>query len=469
MIDAAIIGGGVSGLTAAYELRRQGYQVVVLERQVRTGGNAVSQRIDGFLMEHGPSTINATVPEVLALSGSLELNNSIIHLSADIKRRYLVKNGALNCIPAHPLGFFLSPYLSLRARLRLLAETVIAKGPVGLEETIEQYFSRRFGAEFAARVIDPLIGGLYAGRADELSLQAVFPKLLEMEQRHGSISKAVVANHLSGGAMPGKRLYSWTNGIGTLPTALAAALADNIRTGVTVRRLSRQSVGYTIETTGHGRLSARSVVIATQPHIAATFVADAAPIGAAAIGEMDAPALAVVFLGYRRSAVDHPLDGLGYLSPRSENSALTGAQFSSSMFSGRAPAGSVALTGYLSGGRCPEVGRMNERELLDLAQQEFGRLLGIRGEPVVSNVRCWPRGIPQYRLGHQARVAKFEKISSESPGLFVTGNYLNGPSVGACVANAQDVANDISAYLGKMPTAKVEGLPGVEKNGNATI
>jgi len=458
MIDVAIIGGGVSGLATAYVLRSQGYEVVVLERQTRTGGNAVSERIDGFLMEHGPSTINAAVAEVNALSRSLALDSSVVHLSDEVKHRYLVKQGRLSGVPAHPLGFLSSSYLSARARLRVLSEAVIARGDSAVDETVEQYFSRRFGREFAERVIDPLVGGLYAGRADELSLQSVFPKLVEMEQRHGSISMAVLSNRLRGGTMPGKRLYSWAGGIATLPAALAASLSGNIRTGVAVRGLSRDKTGYAIETAGHGRLLARNVVIATQPHIAATFLAHVAPRGAAAIREIDAPPLAVVFLGYRRRDIDHPLDGLGYLSPRSENSALTGAQFSSSMFAGRAPAGHVALTGYLGGARTPEIGRLNEGELTDLARQEFSALLGIRGDPVVSGVRCWPRGIPQYCVGHRGLVDKALDIGRESPGLFVTGNYLSGPSVGACVANAHKVALDVAARLGR-PAAQNRRAP----------
>lgn len=466
MIDACIIGGGVSGLAAAYELRRRGHEVVVLERQARSGGNAVSERINGFLMEHGPSTINAAVPEVQELSASLELNASMVELSEEIKHRYLVKDGELSGISAHPLGFLASNYLTLGARLRLLGEAAIAKGHPDADETVEQYFSRRFGAEFADRVMDPLVGGLYAGRSDELSLRSVFPKLIEMEQSHGSISKAALVNHLRGHTMPGKRLYSWTDGIGSLPQALSRVLAATIRTGVTVSRLRAGGGSCEIETLKHGTIRARSVLIATQPHVAATFLQTVAPEGAGAIAEIAAPPLAVVFLGYKRTDVEHPLDGLGYLSPRSENSVLTGAQFPSSMFAGRAPQGHVALTGYLGGARHPEVGRLSENELINLAQAEFKQLLGIRGEPVVSNVRCWPRGIPQYRIGHWARVAKIENIAHETPGVFVTGNYLNGPAVGACVANAQAVADNISVYLNRaLPGADEKPLSTPEESG----
>jgi protoporphyrinogen/coproporphyrinogen III oxidase len=447
MIDVAVIGGGVSGLTAAFELKRRGHQVTVLERQVRTGGNAISENINGFLMEHGPSTINASMPEVSALSGTLGISDSIVHLTKDVKNRYLVKDGKLNGISAHPLGFLKSDYLSVGARLRLLAEVFVPKGPTGEDETVDQYFTRRFGAEFSKLVMDPLMGGLYAARSDELSLASVFPKLLEMEKTYGSISKAAMVRRFQGKKMPAKRLYSWSGGIATLPNSLGRILFDNIRTGVTVRSVRISGNGFEIDTLKDGKLSARTVLIATQPHVAAPFLENLAPSAAAAIHQIAAPPLAVVFMGYKRSAIDHPLDGLGYLSPSSENRSLTGAQIPSSMFQGRAPEGYVALSAYLSSSRHAEVGKMRENDLVDLAQQEFRDLLDARGDSEFARVRVWPRGIPQYRIGHDGRKSVIQNIPEQIPGLYVTGNYLSGPSVGACVAAAKVTAKNISCHL----------------------
>jgi len=447
MIDVAVIGGGISGLTAAYELKRQGYDVKVLERQIRSGGNAISENTGGFLMEHGPSTINATVSEVHELSNALGLNPSVVDLSDRVKQRYLVKRGKLNGISVDPLGFLRSSYLSPKGRMRLMAEAVIPKGNNDSDETVDQYFTRRFGSEFAARIMDPLVGGLYAGRSDELSVRSVFPKLIELEQTYGSVCKAVLVRHLQGRMMPAKRLYSWSNGIGSLPAALSVALSGNIRTGITVRTVQVRGTGFEIDTLKDGKINARSVLMATQPHVAAALLENVSLNGAGAISEIAAPPLAVVFMGYKRHAVDHPLDGLGYLSPSSENRLLTGVQFSSSMFSGRAPEGYVSLTGYLGGTRCPNVAKLGDDQLIALAEEEFRDLLGVRGCPKIARIRRWPRGIPQYHLGHQERVRKIQDIPLNAPGLFVTGNYLGGPSVGACVANAHEAAQNISAYL----------------------
>jgi len=458
MIDVAIIGAGISGLTAAYELKRQGHQVMVLERQVRSGGNAISENINGFLMEHGPSTVNVAVSEVQELSKSLGLENATVQLSDDVKHRYLVKDGTLSGISTHPLGFLTSNYLSVAGRLRLLAEAFVATDEGAADETINQYFTRRFGTEFASRIIDPLVGGVYAGRSDELSIKSIFPKLVNMERTYGSVSMAVLIRRLQGHVMPAKRLYSWSDGIGSLPKALTGTLSRNIHTGVTVCKVRPTGAGFEIDTVGAGRISARSIVIATQPHVASALLENVSPIAAEATSEIAAPPLAVVFLGYKRAAVDHRLDGLGYLSASGEGRPLTGAQFSSSMFPGRAPKGHVALTGYLSGTRTPEISRMGEKDLINLAEHEFKDLLGVHGRYDVARVRSWPRGLPQYGVGHQSRVEKIGGISQEMPGLFVTGNYLIGPSVGACVSNARDVAERTSSFL-KTSSRALDRLP----------
>ncbi|MEE8505009.1 MAG: protoporphyrinogen oxidase, partial [Kiloniellales bacterium] len=339
-LDVAVIGGGVSGLAVAYDLVSRGREVVVLERQVRAGGNAVSERIGGFLMEHGPSSVNAASPAT-ALSGTLGIDGLRCDLGPQVCYRYLTGGGRLHQVSTHPFGFLSSGYLSPRARLRLLAELLVPPGgaqteeaeteAAGTEESVADFWSRRFGAEFTERVIDPLVGGLFAGRAAELSMPAVFPALLEMERRHGSITGAVLRRRLAGAKMPGRRLHSWANGMGTLPAALARALGPALRTGIAVRRIGVQPGGFRIEAGPAGVIEARSVVIATQPHVAATLLEGLDDVAADAAATISAPPLAVVFLGFRRAQVDHPLDGLGYLTPQSEARALTGALFCSSM------------------------------------------------------------------------------------------------------------------------------------------
>ncbi|MFQ5765909.1 MAG: protoporphyrinogen oxidase, partial [Rhodospirillales bacterium] len=431
-----------------------GRRVVVLERQVRAGGNAVSERIGGFLMEHGPSSLSASPEESLLWSRELGLEPRRLELGPGVRRRYLVGGGGLYGIPTHPFGFLTSGYLSVGARLRMMAEIAVPRGRPGSEETVAAFCRRRFGAEFVERVVDPLVAGMFAGTAATLSMPATFPRLLEMELRDGSITRAVLRSRLrrqrSREKMPGRRLFSWRDGVGALPGALAARLGPAVKTGIAVRRIAPFAGGFRVEAGAAGRFAASAVVVATQPHVAAALLESIDATAAEAAAAIDAPPLAVVFLGYRREQVAHALDGLGYLTPRREGRALSGALFCSTMFAGRAPEGHVALAGYLGGCRAPGLAGLPAGELVRLARAEFHDLLGVRGDPVVARVRQWPRGLPQYRVGHGRVVAALRGVEQSHPGLFVTGNYFTGPGVAACLAEAKEAAARADGHLRRL-------------------
>lgn len=441
--DVAVIGAGISGLATAHELRCRGLDVIVLERQTRAGGNAHSERIGGYLMEHGPSTVNALSPAAQGLSQRLALTDEQCELGDGVKRRYLVGNGSLQGIPVHPLGFLASDYLSLKGRIRLMMEFAVPRYRGAGEESIAEFSSRRFGKEFTEKVIDPLVAGIYAGRPDELSVTAGFPKLAQLEQTHGSIAAGLIKRRRKGAKMPSSRLFSWRNGIGTLPTSLVATLGARVRTGVTVRRVHHSRDGFEVDVGAAGSVKARALVIATQPHVAANMLEGLDDVAADAAGAIAAPPLAVVYLGYRRGQVEHPLDGLGFLSPEAEGLSMSGAQFCSTMFPGRAPGGRVSFAAYFGGARAPQLAELPARDLIEVARDEFGDLLGASGEPEVARVRHWPRGLPQYRLGHNQRVADLLDADSRVPGLFITGNYFSGPAVAECVARAGDTARRV--------------------------
>lgn len=448
-IDVAIIGGGVSGLATAYTLKRSGHRVAVLERQASPGGNAVSERIGGYLMEHGPTSVANGVPAAMQYSELLGLDDRRCELGSGVRRRYLVENGGLHGISTHPFGFLTSGYLSMTARLRLMAEIAVPRGGAsqGDDETIMDFATRRFGGEFAHRVLDPLVGGVYAGSAEELSVSSLFSKLVEMERTHGSVTGGLLRRRDKAKRMPGSRLFSWREGVATLPRALAAELGGDVHTGVTVRNLGRTGSGFEIDTGDGGTVRASSVVIATQPHVAAQLLSGIDADGAAAAADIAAPPLAVAFLGYGRGQIDHPLDGLGYLAAKNEGRLANGAQFCSTMFPGRAPDGSVSIAVYFGGARNPDMGACPENELIACARDELRDLIGATGEPEIARVRHWARGLPQYTIGHRDRLAGLSGAQERHPGLFLTGNYFKGPAIAACLGLAKETAGMVGGYL----------------------
>lgn len=460
-VDVAIVGAGVSGLATAWELRQRGHSVLVLERLARTGGNAQSERIGGFLMEHGPSSICPLPADVLDLSRDLGLEKHRVGLGDAVRYRYLTKGAALRPIAKGPTGLLTAPYLSLGGRLRMLTEPSIPRGAADPEESVAEFFRRRFGREFAERIIDPLVGGLYAARAEDLEMAAVFPRLAAMERRFGSVTVGSLQARIAGGRMPGSQLFSWRQGIGTLPSTLTRHLDQCLVTQIAVRSIVKQSGGFLIGAGRAGSFRARSVVLATQPHVAASLTEPLSESLTEALTAIPSPPISVVFLGFRRKQVAHALDGLGYLTPSNESRQVSGALFCSTMFSGRAPEGHVAFSVYIGGWRARHSACLPPDDLVALACWDLRDLLGARGAPVVARVRHWSRGLPQMTRGHAARIAAISKAHDEIPGLFLTGNYFEGPGVAACVARAKKTAGQVSEFLGRQ-RLKIFDQPGAD-------
>ena len=447
MRDVVVIGGGVSGLAAAHALARRGVDVQLLERQVCVGGNARSQAFDGYLMELGPTTLNAAFAPAMEVVQELGLGKSRVGLGAGVRKRYLRDGEKLFGISTHPLGFFLSPYLSLRARASLIAEILRPAKTGKAEETVHQFVSRRFGPEFADKVLEPMAAGIFMGDSHRLSIGGAFPKLAQMEARHGSVVRGVLAARR--GQEPGRQLFSWPGGIGSLPAALASRLGERVQIGAAVRKIRRHKRGFEIETAQSGTLSARAIIIAVQPHVAAALLEDVDATTSMAAGAIEAPPVGVVFFGFERAQVAHPLDGLGFLSTRRQGDLITGTQFCSTMFPGRAPRGHVSIACYIGGARNPDLARAPGPEIISQVQEELSGLLGISRAPRVARVHFWPRGLPQYNLGHGARQETLGASHLRVPGLFVTGNYLNGVSVSNCLHQAGVVAKQVATWLGR--------------------
>lgn len=449
----AVLGAGISGLAAAHALACAGHHVVVLDRRSVAGGRIHTEHRDGFLVEHGPNTMMAPAPGAETLIHALGLTSERIGRGAEVKHRYLVRDGRAHALPMHPLGFFSSDFFSLGARLRMLAEPFIAARAA--DETVAEFVRRRFGSELLDYVFDPLVGGLYAGDPAQLSMGALFPHLKRLEREHGSVVRGVLAARwggLAGQFNPARRqLFSFRGGLATLPERLAQRLHGRLHLGVRVESLAPLAGGgyrLGLHEGGHpSSLRADAVVVALPAYAAARVLAPLSTPAGAALAGISHPPLAVVALGLRQGDIGHALDGLGVLTPSREQRSVLGMLFSSTLFAGRAPEGHALLTAYVGGARQPGLARLPRDELIRLVLAEARDLLGARGAPMFTSVRYWPQALPQPDLGHASRLQTLRAAENEFPGLFFTGNYVAGVSTAACIDGALASASRVNAFL----------------------
>ena len=455
MAEVIVIGAGISGLTAAYLLRAGGHDVVVFDQGDVPGGRMRSERIDGFLMEHGANSVVGPAPAAENLIAGLDLGGEKVMRGAAARSRYLVRAGRARALPVEPCRFFLSGFLSLAGRLRLLLEPLVAVHRD--DETIAAFARRRLGQEMLDYVMDPLAAGLHAGDPRQLSISAVFPQLKRLERCHGSIILGAIGSRLrcDGRATtygPGKRiLFSFHEGLGTLPRAVVQRLAGRVFLGHRVESVRCSAGGRFRVLVRRGAAAqwivAGSVVVALPAYAAANVLDEMDDHLAETLAEISHPPLAVVFLGYRASAIAHPLDGLGVLMPAVEKRDVLGMLFSSTLFSGRAPAEHVALTAFVGGARQPQLAMLEPKELAALVHSEVRQLLGGGAAPVVARTRCWRRGLPQPGVEHAQRLGRIAAAESEYAGLFLTGNYFSGVSTAACIEQAVSTARRVEYYL----------------------
>ncbi len=443
-LPIAILGGGITGLTAAWHLQRAGAPVVVFEALPTPGGAIGSTRHDGWLQEAGPNSLLEGSTEVATFIDAIGLGSRRLYAADSAKNRYVVRGGKLVPMPASPVGFLKTKLFSFRAKLGLLGEPFRARSAADGAESVAQFVERRLGREFLDYAVNPFVGGVYAGDPRQLSVRYAFPKLHALEQEHGSLLRgALKRRNTSGG--PKGRIFSFPEGLAELPRALAKSLGGSMRLSSRVNAIRRTEGHWAVDTEcrGENRTGKFSAVICALPADALTSLRFEGVTGAerlAALREIPHPAVVSIFTGFRREDVAHPLDGFGLLVPEVEQRRILGSLFSSTLFPGRAPPGHVAITTFIGGVRSPQLAQLDDAALKQVVREELGELLGVRGDPAFFNVRRWPRAIPQYTLGYARFKAIFEAVESSAPGLYIGGNARDGISLANCIASGRRLA-----------------------------
>ena len=457
--DTVVIGGGISGLTTAHFLRQSGRSVLVVEKADRVGGSIGTTPSNGFLIEHGPNSIQNTTPVLRQLCAGLQLESALQFPEQGANNRYVVRNGRLHRMPLTPPALMRSSLFSLRAKLAVLKEPFIRTAAPEEEETLAEFTSRRLGREFLDYAIDPFVSGVYAGRPEELSVKAGFPRLYRLEQRYGSLLKGAILSGRerrrqapdkeAGQSKQSAPLFSFVGGMQTLVDRLTENLPQ-VWTGTTVRAIEAAASGYQVtveDSHGPVRLTARILVLAVPAHAYDNLgLRLDLPIGD--LLQIPYPPVTSVFFGYQHDPGGRELDGFGFLVPRRENRRILGTIWNSALFPGRCPAGGAALTTFLGGRRQPHIAGWSNSDLTDVVGAELTELLGLKRPPDEVVIRRWPHAIPQYLRGHQSTLDGLLGCEQKHPGLYFTGNFRGGISVGDCIDRAHKLSERIRTECG---------------------
>jgi oxygen-dependent protoporphyrinogen oxidase len=461
-----VVGAGATGLAAGVTLADAAASagvplaLRVLEAAPRVGGHVQSTCVDGFVVEAGPNGFLNREPQTLALIERLGLTSRLIETRSDAKRRYIVRDGGLRQVPAGPATLVTSPALSWRGKLRLLGEPFAAGPPPG-EESVHAFATRRLGSEVADVLVDAAVGGITAGDSRRLSVEAQFPRLVEMERTHGSLLRALFAKPPAG-APPKSKLLSFDHGLGVLVSALAGRLGPAITTGSAVRSVTRRDGVWQVATTVGEVIAADHVVLAVPARHAAPMVEPLDGALGAALAAFEYAGLVVVALAYRTADVPRPLDGYGYLTARSEGLATLGVAWESSLFHGRAPDGMVLLRVMLGGSRRPDLAQAPASEAIAVARAELRTVLGLSAAPAHVAVHAWPQAIAQYTLGHRQRCASVQAMAARHPGLWLCGTSYDGVAFNDAVKSgcqtAQRVAEQVCDEGASRAEARTEAV-----------
>ncbi|MCC9609587.1 protoporphyrinogen oxidase [Blastopirellula sp. JC732] len=458
----AVIGGGISGLAAAFRLQELApkTEIVLYEAGERLGGVLETQQQGDYLVEQSADNFITNVPWGLDLCRRLGIEGDLLQTNDALRKAYVVCRGKLIEVPE---GFLLmapgkawpilrSPILSWGGKLRLAWEYFVPSRKETSDECLHDFVVRRLGSEAYDRLVQPLIGGIYTADPKKLSVAATMKQFVEMERKHGGLIRGMRKRIASEGKSDGGARYSMfvapRGGMSAVVDAITARLpSESIRLNAPVRSIDRQEDGPWIVTTDHGAETFDGVVVAA-PAPAASQIMQSfdAPL-ASEVAKIQYAGCAIVLLGVRKEQIARPIAGFGFVVPEVENRRILATSFASYKFPGRAPDDSVLIRTFVGGACHPEMNELPEEELRKIVTEELADLIGLSGEPQLFAVRRWSAQMPQYHVGHLELVERIEQLTAKHAGLALVGNAYHGVGVPLCIRTAEQAVERLVEQL----------------------
>jgi oxygen-dependent protoporphyrinogen oxidase len=460
-----IIGGGITGLSAAWYVQQEAAQqqidisYTLLEQADRWGGKIRTETVDGFadtpfVVEGGPDSFISQKPWAAQLARELGIADQFLPTNDDRRKTFVLHkgkpttlpDGVMLIVPTKMKPFALSGLISPLGKLRMGLDWFIPAKQDNDDETLAQFINRRLGREALDKMAEPLLSGIYNADAELQSMMATFPRFREMEREHGSLIKAMLAAQKnrppappsSNGRKPPSMFTSFKPGMEALVEALTAQLNGDCRLHTAVTHIQPTATGYQLRLSDDITLETNAVILAVPAFVAAQLLDEIAPQSAATLRQIRYVSTGTVSLAYKRDEIDHPLNGFGIVIPRSEKRRINAITWSSTKFDHRAPEGYALLRIFFGGSRTPEMMAVPDDNLLPIVQAELAEIMGLTAQPIFHRIYRWDKSNPQYDVGHLERVAAIQ--AQLPPNLFVTGSPYGGVGIPDCVHQAQQTA-----------------------------
>jgi protoporphyrinogen/coproporphyrinogen III oxidase len=448
MFDVIIIGGGITGLSAAWELQqtRPNATYALLEASNRWGGKIISQTIEAegkpFLVDGGPDTLITRKPETWQLTAELGLESQVSVPASETKNIYVLDGGQIQPIPLNPALFLRTPLLTWRGRLRLMAEPFQPARHDDGDESLADFATRRLGREALEKFIGPVLGGIYNTDPTRQSILVSSPIMREMEKESGSLVLAALARAFKKPKGPKKpRFINYEKGMGQLPDTLAAHLRGTLRLNASASRLEHIDTGLAVKLASGETLEARTVILATLAHTAADLLADLSPASATLLRQIRHENIGTLSLVYRDEDIPAKPVINGLMIPRREQRAIDAVTVSSRKMPQRSHPGYTLLRVFFGGAK-PELVTYDDEKLLAAVRAELRDLLNIQAEPLAHDLYRWPAGFPQAEVGHLDRIDAIE--ASLPAGIVVAGSSYRGIAVPDCIKQGREAAKKVT-------------------------
>ncbi|MCF8242929.1 MAG: protoporphyrinogen oxidase [Melioribacteraceae bacterium] len=449
--NIAVLGAGISGLATAHWLEKENYGVTIFEAHSDAGGAMITENEDGFLIDYGPNSGLETTPLIRQIAEEVGILDQMIYANEQSNKRYILRNGELHALPTSLPAFFKTKLFSPKAKLRLMKEPFVGKSEDGYYQSIAEFVKRRLGQEFLDYAINPFVSGVFAGDAEKLSVKSAFPKLYRLEELYGGLIKGMIKGAKERKARnedskQNAKMFSFINGMQTFPKSIAAKLKGSINYNSVIDKIEKSGSGYKIIFTKDGirQTAEYDLILSTIPaHVASKVLGEIDTELTKHLEALYYPPVMVLYLGFDIKDINRPLDGFGYLIPSKENRKFLGAIWSSTIFPNRAKEGKASFTIFVGGARSPHLFEMDKQKLIDEVMKQFKEITNVTADPVLMKEKLWRQAIPQYNIGYIEHERYFEKFENENPGLFLSGNYRGGISVGDCIKNSRVTADRI--------------------------